>query len=147
VKRTLISSALAVAFVAGVSAQDARTFEGTWRNDMSRSKTGSGMVGPDQTITVDGSKMTVTQTSTSGNSSSKVLLLDGTPSKEWENVVITKWEGDVLVTTTSAPSGGERIEKRSMEPDGAMRVDLIYNRRMPGAPATESYHRVYTKIK
>src|SRR5687768_9530010 len=122
-KRAIISAAVAVAFVIGVSAQDARSFVGTWRTDMTRSNTGSGTVGPDQTITVEANKMTVTQTSVSGNSSSRVILLDGTPSKEGDNSVITRWEGSVLVTTTSAPSGGERIEKRSMEPDGAMRVD------------------------
>jgi hypothetical protein len=151
-KRAIISAALAVAFVAGVSAQDARNFVGTWRTDMSRSKTGSGTVGPDQTITVEGSKMTVTQT-TAGNSSSRVYTLDGTPSKTGETVVTSKWEGHVLVTIFSSP-GGERIEKRSMEPDGAMKVELTYNwgkeameKRPAGAPATENYYRVYTKIK
>ena len=96
--------------------------------------------------------MTITQT-TAGNSSSKVYRLDGTPSKDGDAVVTSKWEGHVLVTITSAP-GGERIEKRSMEPDGAMKVELTYNwskeareRRGAGAPTTESYYRVYTKIK
>ena len=151
-KRAIISAALAVAVVAGVSAQDARNFVGTWRTDMSRSKTGSGTVGPDQTITVEGNKMTVTLTN-AGNSSSKVYMLDGTSAKNGDAVVTSKWEGNVLVTSTSAP-GGERIEKRSMEPDGAMKVELTYNwsqeareRRGAGAPATENYYRVYTKIK
>lgn len=154
-KRAILSAIVVVATVAGVSAQDARNFVGTWRTDLSRSKVGAGGQGPDQTITVEGNKMTVTQT-TAGNSSSRVFMLDGTPSKIGENIVTCKWEGNVLVATVSTP-GGERIttvERRSMEPDGAMRVELTVNfskeaveKRPAGAPTTENWHRVYNKIK
>jgi CubicO group peptidase (beta-lactamase class C family) len=132
--------------------QDKPNFVGTWRTDMSRSKTGSGTVGPDQTITVEGSKMTVTQT-TAGNSNSNVYVLDGSPSKWGDAVVTSKWDGNVLVTTAASASG-ERIEKRSMEPDGAMKVELTYHfsketiaQRPAGAPKSETFYRVYTKIK
>jgi len=151
-KRAMLSAVLAVVFAAGVSAQYKPNFVGTWRTDMSRSKTGSGTVGPDQTITVEGSKMTVTQT-TAGNSSSRVYMLDGTPSKTGDTVVTSKWEGNVFVTVFSV-GDSERIEKRSMEPDGAMKVELTYiwgkdavAKRPAGAPTTEHFYRVYTKIK
>ena len=148
----MLSAALAVACGAGVSAQDKPTFVGTWRTDMSRSRTGSGTVGPDQTITVEGHRMTIIQT-TAGNSKSKVYMLDGSPSKDGETVYTSRWEGHVLVTTSSS-SSGQFTEKRSMEPDGAMRVELTYQwskvaieRRGPGAPKGETFYRVYTKIK
>lgn len=151
-KRALLSAAVAVAVVAGVSAQDARSFAGTWRTDMSRSQPGSGGVGPDLTIAVDGTRMTITRT-TAGNSSSKVYLLDGTPWKDEGATVTSKWEGNVLVTITSV-TDSQLIEKRSIQPDGAMKVDITYNfgkaaqeQRGPGRPVTESFYRIYTKIK
>jgi hypothetical protein len=55
---------------------------------MSRSKTGSGTVGPDQTITVEGNTMTVTQT-TAGNSNARVLILDGSPQKNGDAGVLS----------------------------------------------------------
>ena len=95
-KRAILSVALAIAFMAGVSAQDKPNFAGKWKADNSYSSV---------TITVEGSKMTVTNT-VAGNSESTVYLLDGTPSKKtfegpngpMENVYTSTWEGDVLVT-------------------------------------------------
>ena len=72
--------------------------------------------------------MTVTVT-VAGNSESTVYLLDGTPSTKkfegpngpMETVYTSTWEGDVLVTTITAP-GMHAIERRSIEADGTMRV-------------------------
>ena len=73
--------------------------------------------------------MTVTNT-IAGNSESTVYLLDGTPSKKtfegpngpMENVYTSTWEGDVLVTTIKTAFGSTMIEKRSIQPDGTMRI-------------------------
>jgi hypothetical protein len=129
--RTILSVALSVAFMMSVSAQDRPNFGGTWKADASYTV---------WTITVEGNKMTVTMT-VAGNSDSTVYLLDGTPSKKTfegpngltETVYISKWEGDVLVTTSQTPFGATMIEKRSIQPDGTMRVQntLI----MPGKPS------------
>ena len=119
-KRAILSVALAVAFIAGVSAQDKRNFTGKWKADNSYTT---------WTITVEGNKMTVTNT-VAGNSESTVYLLDGTPSKKtfegpngpMENVSTSTWEGDVLVTSTKTAFGSTMIEKRWIEPDGTMRI-------------------------
>jgi len=118
-QRTLLSAAIAIAFMAGVSAQDKPNFAGTWRAPS----------GSDRwTITVEGSKMTVTYT-VAGNSASTVYLLDGTPSKnnlgkcgvEIEQTYTSKWEGNVLVTTIVS-GNSSRTERRSIETDGTMKV-------------------------
>ena len=118
-KRAILSAALAIAFMAGVSAQDKPDFAGTWK------ASGSFTV---WTIAVDGSAMTITMT-IAGNSDPTVYLLDGTPSKKIvegpngpeENVYTSTWEGDVLVTTITQPTM-TRIERRSIEADGTMKV-------------------------
>ena len=130
-QRTLLSAALAIAFMAGVSAQDKPNFAGKWKADNSFNS---------WTITVDGSKMTVTMT-VAGNSESTVYLLDGTPSKKtfegpngpMENVSTSTWEGDVLVTTTRTGSGATMTEKRWLEPDGTMRIQNSLS--FPGKPS------------
>lgn len=122
--RAVLSAALAIAFVAGVSAQDKPNFAGKWKADNSFTF---------WTITVEGSKMTVTMT-VAGNSESTVYMLDGTPSKKTvdtpsgpsETVMTSTWEGAVLVTTITMPMSS-RIERRSIEADGTMRVQTIIN--------------------
>ena len=95
---TILSAALAIALMAGVSAQDKPNFAGTWKTAGSFNT---------WTITVEGSKMTVTMT-VAGNSESTVYLLDGTPSKNpladapGENVFTSTWEGDVLVVESES---------------------------------------------
>ena len=118
--RPLLSAALAIACMAGVSAQDKPNFAGKWKADNSYSLV---------TITVEGTKMTVTNT-VAGNSESTVYLLDGTPSKKtfegpngpMENVYTSTWEGDVLVTSIKTAFGSTMIEKRSIQPDGTMKI-------------------------
>jgi hypothetical protein len=117
-KHALLSVALAIACVAGVSAQDRPNFAGRWK--------GVGTF-TTWTITVDGSKMTVTRI-VAGNSESTFYMLDGTPSKNpladapGENVYMSTWEGDVLVTTITGPIL-TLIERRSIEADGTMKVE------------------------
>jgi hypothetical protein len=130
-QRSLLSAALAMFFMAGVSAQDKPNFAGKWKAADSFNS---------WTITVEGSKMTVTVTM-AGNSESTVYLLDGTPSKKafegpnglMENVYTSTWEGDVLVTTIKTAFGTTLIEKRSIEPDGTMRVQTTLD--IPGKPS------------
>ena len=130
-KREILSVALAIAFMADFSAQDKPNFAGKWKADNSFSSL---------TITVEGSRMTVTNT-IAGNSESTVYLLDGTPSTKTiegpngmlENVSTSTWEGDVLVTATKTGSGGTIVEKRWLEPDGTMRVQNTFN--FPGKPS------------
>ncbi len=130
-QRTLLSAALAIAFMAGVSAQAKPNFAGKWKAAGSFNS---------WTITVEGSRMTVTVT-VAGNSESTVYLLDGTPSKKAfegpngpaENISTSTWEGDVLVTTTQTAFGATMIEKRWLEPDGTMRVQNTLN--IPGKPS------------
>ena len=130
-KRVILSVVLAIVFMAAVSAQDKPNFAGTWKSDSSFSS---------WTITVEGSRMTVTLT-VAGNSESTVYLLDGTPSKktiegpngQMENVSTSTWEGDVLVTTTKTAFGTTLIEKRSIQPDGTMKVQTTLE--MPGKPS------------
>ena len=130
-KHAIVSIALALAVVAGVSAQDKPNFAGKWK------QTGSFNT---WTIAVDGSTMTVTMT-VAGNSEATVYLLDGTPSMKsfegpngmMENVSTSTWEGEVLVTTTKTGFGSTMIERRWLEPDGTMRVQNTLN--MPGKPS------------
>ena len=130
-KRAILSLALAIAFVAGVSAQEKPNFAGKWKPVGSFSL---------YTIAVEGSKMTVTMT-VAGNSDSTVYLLDGTPSTKTiegpngpvQNVYTSTWEGDVLVTTITAPNM-TRIERRSIDADGTMKVQMIMTM-MQGKPA------------
>jgi hypothetical protein len=130
-KRAMLSVALVITVMAGVSAQDKPSFAGKWKADNSYTVF---------TITVEGSKMTVTNT-IAGNSESTVYLLDGTPSKKtfegpngpMENVYTSTWEGDVLVTTIKTGFGSTMVEKRWIEPDGTMRIQNTLN--IPGKPS------------
>lgn len=130
-KRAILSMTLALAVFAGVSAQEKPNFAGKWKAVGSFSS---------YTIVVEGSRMTVTQT-VAGNSESTVYLLDGTPSKKLiegpngivENVSTSTWEGDVLVTATRTASGSTLVEKRWLEPDGTMRVQIALS--IPGKPS------------
>jgi len=150
-KRAILSAALAVAFVAGVSAQGKPDFTGTWKPDPARSKTIGGL-GPALTITVEGSKMTIVRT-VAGNSSSTVYLLDGRPSKntigvpgrQAEITYTSNWEGNVLVTTWSNPTI-TNVERRSIQDDGTMKVEVTHNyNKEPGK--SESSTRVFNKAK
>jgi hypothetical protein len=133
-KRAIFSVALAIAFMAGASAQDKPNFAGTWKPSGSFNS---------WTITVEGSKMTVTMT-VAGNSDSTVYMLDGTPSTKTiegpngpvENVYTSTWEGHVLVTTITAQAM-TLVERRSIEADGTMKVqtNLTMLRGKPAPPA------------
>ena len=142
-KRAILSAALAVAFVAGVSAQDKPNFAGTWKPVDSFNRT---------RITVEGSKMVVTIT-LAGNSDSTVYLLDGTPSKKTikgpggkpiEQVYTSKWEGNVLVTTITTAAPDPMIEKRWLDADGTMKVERTIV--LKGKPET-SPTSVFKKIE
>lgn len=130
-KRAIRSVALAIAVMTGVSAQDKPNFAGKWKAAGSFNS---------WTITTEGNKMTVTMT-VAGNSESTVYLLDGTPSTKTfegpngplEQVSTSTWEGDVLVTTTKTAYGTTIVEKRSIEPDGTMKVQNTLN--IPGKPS------------
>ena len=147
--RAIISAALAVAFVAGLSAQDKPNFAGTWRIDPARSDKYSGGA-PPETITVEGNKMAITRT-VAGNTDLRVYMLDGTPSKnvsgppgqQSEITYTSKWEGNVLVTTIVMPKV-TRIEKRSIEVDGTMKNEVTFN--FPDGKA-ETGWKVFNKIK
>ena len=129
--RALLSMVAVLAFMVVVPAQDKPNFAGTWK------PVGSFTV---YTITVEGAKMTVTMT-IAGNSDSTVYMLDGTPATRTNegpngpvNMVFTStWEGDVLVTTITAP-GMSRTERRSIEADGTMKVQTTMTM-MQGKPA------------
>jgi hypothetical protein len=142
-KRAILSAALAVAFVAGVSAQDKPNFAGTWKPVDSFNRT---------RITVEGSEMTVTIT-LAGNSDSTVYVLDGTPSKKTikgpggkpiEQVYTSKWEGNVLVTTITTAAPDPMIEKRWLDADGTMKVERTIV--LKGKPET-SPTSVFKKIE
>ena len=144
----ILSVTLAIACMAGVSAQDKPNFAGIWKAAGSFDW---------WTITVQGNKMTVTQ-SIAGNSDSTVYLLDGTPSTKkiegpngtTEFVYTSKWEGDVLVTTVTAP-GHERVESRSIEADGTMRVKTVFvtmgGKPAPPPPASLAAGMAYKRVK
>ena len=130
-QRTLLSAALAIAFIVGASAQNKPNFAGKWKAAGSFNS---------WTITVEGIKMIVTMT-VAGNSESTVYLLDGTPSKKTfegpngpaENISTSTWEGDVLVTTTKTAFGATMTEKRWIQSDGTMRVQNALE--IPGKPS------------
>ena len=141
--RASLSAALAVAIVAGVSAQDRPNFAGTWKAADSFNRT---------RITVEGSRMTVTIT-LAGNSDSTVFMLDGTPSKKTmkgpggtpiEQVYTSRWEGNVLVTTITTAAPDPMVEKRWLDPDGSMKVERTII--LKGKPET-SPTSVYRKIE
>ena len=129
-KRAILAAAL-VAAVAGPSAQDRPNFDGTWQIDTARSRYYAGA--SVETITVEGSKMTISRT-IAGNTAWTVYMLDGTPVKNMvgapgmpiEMTYTSKWEGNVLVTTIQAPVVN-RIERRSIEADGTMKVELTFH--------------------
>ena len=133
-KRAFVAVALAIACMAGVSAQDKPNFAGTWKSSGSFNT---------WTIAVEGNKMTVTVT-IAGNSDSTVYMLDGTPSPKkiegpngWiENIYTSTWEGNVLVTTITAQAI-TLVERRSLEPDGTMKVqtNLTMLKGKPAPPA------------
>jgi hypothetical protein len=140
--RAILSAALATAVVAGVYGQDKPNFAGTWRPADSFNRT---------TITVEGSRMTVTLT-LAGNSDATVYMLDGTPSKKTikgpggkpiEQVYTSKWEGAVLVTEITTPGPNPMIEKRSLEADGTMKVERTII--LPGNKP-ETMAQVFKKI-
>jgi hypothetical protein len=142
-KRAIRAAALAVAFMAGVSAQDKPNFAGTWKAADSFNRT---------RITVEGSKMTVTIT-LAGNSDSTVYMLDGTPSKKTmkgpggkpiEQVYTSKWEGNVLVTTITTAAPDPMIEKRWLDADGTMKVERTII--LKGKPET-SPTSVFKKVE
>jgi len=152
-KRTILSAALAAALMAGVSAQDKPNFAGTWRVDPERSDQFSAGAAA-QTITVEGNKMTINRT-VAGNSQSTVLLLDGTPEKKMvgpadkqqEATTITKWEGNAVVTTFTSPTM-KRIDKRFIQEDGTMKIDISIDwLGGPRAGTTEKGWQVFTKVK
>ena len=130
-KSAILSAAVAIACITVVAAQAKPNFAGKWKADGSFNS---------WTITIDGSKMTVSMT-VAGNSESTVYLLDGTPSKKAfegpngpaENIYTSTWEGDVLVTTIQTAFGTTLVEKRWLEPDGTMRVQNTLN--VPGKPS------------
>ena len=130
-RAAILSAIFAIAFVTGVSAEEKPNFSGKWK------ATGSFTA---WTITVEGSKMTLTQT-VAGNSESTVYMLDGTASKKTiegpngpaENVSTSTWDGDVLVTTTKTGMGATITEKRWLDPDGTMRVQNSIE--FPGKPS------------
>ena len=149
--RTVFSAALVIAFVTGLVAQSKPDFTGAWKPDPARSKTIGGL-GPEQTIKVDGSKMTIIRT-VAGNSSSIVYLLDGTPSKntlsngsaEMEQTYTSKWDGNVLVTTWASATI-TNIERRSIQEDGTMKVEVAHHfNKEPGKSETST--RVFNKAK
>ena len=152
--RAILSAALTLALLAaGLSAQDKPNFAGTWKVDPSRSDQFSAGAAP-QTITVEGNKMTINRT-VAGNSRSDVLLLDGTPDKKMvgpadnqqENTTITKWEGNALVTTITNPLM-TRIDKRVMQEDGTMKIDITMNfTGGPRAGTSEKGWQVFNKVK
>ena len=140
-KRAILSAALAIVVITGVSAQDKPNFAGKWKAAGSFNS---------WTIAVEGSKMTVTMT-VAGNSDSTVYMLDGTPSTKTiegpngplENIYTSKWEGNVLVTTITTPGPNPMLEKRSIEADGSMKVERTII--LPGKKP-ETIAQVFKKI-
>ena len=152
ITRALLSAVLAAVVTAGMSAQAKPDFTGTWRPDPARSKTIGGL-GPSHQITVEGSKMTILLTS-AGNSTSRVYMLDGTPSKnlvgppenQREVIYNSKWEGNVLVTTYPYNANISDVERRSIEADGTMKVEVTHHfNNEPGRSETST--RVFNKVK
>jgi hypothetical protein len=147
-KRGVLSLVAVLTLMAGVSAQDKPNFAGMWKTAGSFDW---------WTITVEGNKMTATQ-SVAGNTDSTVYHLDGTPSTKvtegpmgvMETLYISKWEGNVLVTTITGP-GQERVESRSIEPDGSMRVKTVFvtmgGKPAPPAPPSLAAGMLFKRVK
>lgn len=147
-RRAVLSLVAVLALVAGVSAQGKPNFAGIWKAAGSFDW---------WTITVEGNTMTVTQ-SIAGNSESTVYLLDGTPSTKiiegpagtMELVYTSRWEGTVLVTTITGP-GQERVESRSIEADGSMRVKTVWvtmgGKPAPAPPPSLAAGMVYKRVQ
>jgi hypothetical protein len=147
-RRAVLSLIAVFALMAGVSAQDKPNFAGMWKTSGSFDWV---------TITVQGSKMTVT-VSIAGNSDPSVYHLDGTPSTKvietpkgtMENVYTSRWEGNVLVTTITGP-GQERVESRSIEADDTMRVKTVWvmvgGKPAPPPPPSLAAGMVYKRVQ
>jgi len=140
-KRRILSLALMLALAAGGAAQDKPNFAGTWKEADSFNRT---------TITIEGSRMTVTRT-LAGNSEATVYMLDGTPSKKTipgpggkpiEQVYTSTWDGAVLVTEITTLGPTPMIEKRSIEADGTMKVE----RTMTMQGKTQTNAQVFRKV-
>ena len=131
-KRAILTTILATAFMMSAAAQSKPNFAGKWRSVNSFNL---------WTITVEGSKMTLTMTVAGNTSEPTVYMLDGTPSTATtegpngsiKTVYTSTWEGDVLVTTIEAPMM-TRIERRSIQADGTMKVETTVTM-MQGKPA------------
>ena len=136
-KRAILSGILAVLFAVGAAAQTKPNFAGTWTLDAEKSTMPQGggnraMNPAPFTITVDGTKMSISRPGQGGNVQTTVYLLDGTVSKNTmagrqggEPVEITytsKWEGAKLVTTIVNPRGTS-TESRWIDADGTMVVE------------------------
>ena len=140
IRRAILSAALAVAFAAGMSAQQKPNFAGTW--EMDRAKSSPFAAGAPAIIAVEGAKMTITRTM-AGNSSSLVFMLDGTPSKNSrcegcpDTILVSKWEGNVLVT----PLGPNRIERYSIQDDGTLKMEIFLHGR------NETGVLIFNKVK
>jgi hypothetical protein len=127
----ILAAVITVASVTSVRAQERPNFEGTWQIDTTRSRYYAGA--SLETITVVGSKMTISRT-VAGKTTWTEYLLDGTPSrnvagsagKQIEMIYTSRWEGNALVTTIPAPAVN-RTEKRSIEADGTMKVELTFD--------------------
>lgn len=147
-RRAVLSLVAILGLVAGVSAQGKPNFAGIWKT--------AGLFDW-WTITVQDNRMTVIQSS-AGNEESTVYLLDGTPSKKtiegpagtMELVYTSKWEGNVLVTTVTGP-GQERVEYRSIEADGSMRVKTVWvtvgGKPAPPPPPSLAAGNVYKRVQ
>lgn len=128
-KWAMLAAVITVAFVTSVPAQDRPNFEGTWQIDTTRSKYYAGA--SLETITVVGSKMTISRT-VAGNTAWTEYMLDGTPAKnlvgpagkQIEMIYTSRWEGNALITTIPALN---RTERRSIEADGTMKVELTFD--------------------
>ena len=100
--------------------------------------------------------MTLTTTVAGNTSEPTVYLLDGTPSVKAmegpngtvEIVYTSTWEGAVLVTTIKAPAM-TRVEKRSIEADGTMKVQdaIIMLQGKPAPPGAGASPQVLKRIK
>jgi hypothetical protein len=147
-KLAILAAALTLASVAGVSAQDRPNFEGTWQIDTATSRYYGGA--PTETITVDGSRMAISRT-VARSTATIVYMLDGTPSKnlvsvagkQIEMICTSRWEGNSLVTTIPGPVVN-LTEKRSIEADGTMGVELTFDFFKQGK--SESSIKVFIRV-
>lgn len=162
-KRALFTGILAVMFAAGVMAQAKPDFSGTWTVDMEKSVMpqgrgggqgggrGGGMGAGPITITVEGTKMSVSRTmGQSGNTQTTVYMLDGTEAKNSmggrggaEPVQVTyksAWSGAKLVTTITNPMGTS-TETRWLEADGTMVVETTRTNQQGNAVTTKLVYK------